>query len=50
MPDRIWECFECQTISRERLIRDLKEKQRQKARERELKKEKDRQERENAKK
>jgi len=50
MPDRIWECFECQTISRERLIRNLKEKQRQKARERELKKEKDRLERECAKK
>ena len=50
MPERIWECFECQTISRERLIRNLKEKQRQKAKERELKKEKDRLERENAKK
>lgn len=50
MPERIWECFECQSISRERLIRNLKEKQRQKAREREAKKEKDRLERENAKK
>ena len=50
MPDRVWECFECQTISRERLIRNLKEKQRQKVRERELKKERDRLEREFAKK
>ena len=47
MPDRIWECYECQTISRQRLIANLKQKQREKARERELKKEKDRLEKEN---
>ena len=50
MPERIWECFECQAISRERLIRNLKEKQRQKAREREEKKERDRLEKEHIKK
>ena len=35
---KIWECKECQIISRERLIRQLKEKSRQKAAEREQKK------------
>ena len=37
VPAKFWECKECQIVSRERLIRQLKEKSRQKAAEREQK-------------
>ena len=37
VPAKFWECKECQIISREKLIRQLKEKSRQKAAEREQK-------------